>query len=405
MAVGGAGSARMDVERVKRAKEAMAKAGLDALVCRLPQNVLMLSGYWPLSGISFLVFPLEGDPVCVVPRCEEREAAEELWWARCASFPFGVLGAGDMYGEIGRLLADAARRKRWKRIGYEGGFETAAPAWNTAESAFPSAVTRRMYEPIWGESALEDATPLLLDQRVRKTGPEADRIRRCNEISCFGLEAFRASVAEGKTGVQLAAEVERSVMVKGTGYKGARRVRSFAQVATGVEETAVGYRPMEIPTTRALRRGELALLELAVVADGFWCDRTRVHAAGKPSDRQREVFDLVTKAQEAAVARVKPGASAGDVDDAARSVLAAAGLAREFLHVTGHGTGFQYHDPAPVLAPRSDVTLGQGMIFSVEPGAYSQELGGIRLEDNVLVTQSGAEVLGPFPKALEALAP
>ena len=171
-------------------------------------------------------------------------------------------------------------------------------------------------------------------------------------------------------------------------------------MAVGAGETALGYRPMEISTSRRLAPGEIALLELGVVVDGFWSDRTRPRVAGEATAEQRRLCGLVAQAQEAAVQRIRPGVPAVEVDKAARSVLQNAGLGREFLHITGHGTGFRYHEPFPVIGPLSETILEEGMVFSVEPGIYAASLGGIRLEDDVLVGPGGAEVLGPFAKAL-----
>jgi Xaa-Pro aminopeptidase len=157
---------------------------------------------------------------------------------------------------------------------------------------------------------------------------------------------------------------------------------------------------MVITTTRRLQDGDLALLELAVVADGFWSDRTRVRVAGSATDMQRQVFAAVKQAQEAATAAIRTGVKAGEVDEAARAIIRAAGYDKEFLHVTGHGLGLRYHEPFPLICPGSDEVLEQGMLHTVEPGVYFPEMGGIRIEDNVLVTDSGAEVLGPCGKSL-----
>jgi Xaa-Pro aminopeptidase len=380
----------------------MEEQRLDALVCRLPENVLFLTGYWPLSGTSFLLFPRDGEPVCIVPQVEEAEARADLGALRCVTYPSGNLAAGDTYESVSRLLAAESSRGTWKRIGFEAGFETMAPAWNAAESFVPSRATMALFEKTWGKTRLHDATDLLFALRSRKTAQEVNRIRKSNEIASFGLEAFRKAVAPGRTGVELVAEVEHAVMTRGTGYQGAKRVRAFAQVAAGREETALCWRAMEISTTRKLSGGDLALLELGVVADGFWSDRTRVRVAGEATPRQREVYELVRAAQKAAIAKVARGVAARDVDAAARAVLDAAGLKREFLHITGHGTGFRYHEPIPFISPGSTTVLEEGMIFSVEPGVYSDELGGMRLEDNVVVTDSGCEVLAPFENGLSA---
>ncbi len=390
----------MDAERTERVRGALEEERLDALVCRLPENLLCLTGFWPLSGISFVLFPREGEPTCVAPDCEEAETRQELTGAALVTYRYGSLSAGDLYAQVGRILGDLSRGRGWRRIGIEGTFESVAPPWNVSEPAVPAGLTAGLLSRLWGERRLSDATAMLNRLRSRKTAREADGLRRSNEIARIGLEAFRDSVAPGKTGVELVAEVEHAVMTRGTGYKGASRVRAFAQVAAGTQETARGWRPMEISSSRALRDGDLALLELGVVADGFWSDRTRVRAAGEPTPRQREVLAAVAAAQEAATRAARRGAVAGEVDAAARTVMNDAGLGNEFLHITGHGTGFRYHEPIPTLAPGGTVVLEEGMVFSVEPGAYSEAFGGLRIEDNVLVTGTGAEVLGPFEKGL-----
>lgn len=395
----------MDAERHGRVRAAMADAGLDALVCRLPENVLFLTGYWPLTGISWVLFPRDGAPSCIVPDCEEAEARDAMADAAAGlvtmrTYAYGTLAAGDARAAVVVALRDAARGRRLRRVGFEGSFDTVAPPGNAGEPVTASRFTEGVVERLSGRGALRDATEVLAALRVRKTPAEADRVRRANEIARFGLQAFREAVAPGRTGLELAAAVETAVVLKGTGHRGARRVRAFAQVATGAGETSGGWRPMEISTRRALAPGDLALLELGVVADGYWSDRTRVRAAGEPQPRHRDILAHVRSAQEAAIAAVRPGAAASAVDAAARSVLESAGLGKEFLHITGHGTGFRYHEPGSFLAPGSPTRLEEGMIFSVEPGVYSPGFGGLRLEDDVLVTSDGAEVLGPFAKEL-----
>jgi len=390
----------MDRERITRAQTVMEREDLDALVCRLPENVLLLSGHWPLNGWSFLLFPRDGKPTCIVPHCDEREAQEELWEADCVSFVFGVLEAGNPYEDIAARLKDATAGKRYARVGFEAGFESVAPPWNAAEPAIPAAATSAMLEGVFGRGRLVDATRVLNELRARKTPMEQAKLKRTNEVATLGLHVFHDSVGPGVTGVELVGLVEHAIMLRGTGQKDARRVRAFAQVSTGAAETAVGYRPMEITTTRKLGTGDLALLELAVVVDGFWCDRTRVCAAGAPTEKQLEVFEAVRNAQEAAIGAVRPGATAGQVDEAARAIIRDAGYEKEFVHVTGHGLGLRYHEPTPLICPGSALALEVGMYHTVEPGVYFPEMGGIRIEDNVVVTEAGAEVYGPFEKTL-----
>ena len=390
----------MDIDRVNIVKDHMQAGNIDLLVCRLPENIKCLSGHGPLLGWSFLLFPLDGKPVCIVPHCDEDEARAELWDADCIPFLFAVLDANNPYetiaGEINKFISG----RNFKRVGYEGDFECVAPPWNAAESAIPAASTRNLLEGIFGAEKLIDVTDLLNSQRRCKTSDEIEKLRIVNEIATFGLKAFYEKVTPGISGVQLAAEVEYAIMKEGTGYKDARRVRAFAQVSTGASETVVGFRPMIVSTNRKLENGDLALLELGVVADGFWSDRTRVRVAGNPTEEQKNIFNIVKSSQAAAIAKVQPGITAGEIDETARAIIRNAGYDKEFLHVTGHGVGFRYHEAVPLICPGSELVLQTGMIHTVEPGIYLAGTGGVRLEDNLHVTKTSQEVLGPFENEL-----
>lgn len=387
-------------ERLERMREAMQAERLDALVLRLPENVLLLSGFWPMIGATVLIFPLDGTPICVIPQCFEGEASVALWGAVTAYYRYGVLGAQDPASELRPILHGFAQRGGWKRIGYEAGFEAVAPAWNSAEILVPTSQNWALFHAVFEGCELIDASFLLHSQRRRKTAYEIAGLRTANEISCIGLEAFERLVQVGVSGVEIAAEVERDVMARGTGLHGAYRVRAYAQVAVGPEESAIGYRPSEVSTRRLLKHGDVALLELAVVADGYWADRTRVRVAGRPGDEQVKIFEVVRRAQEAAVAALRPGVLGAEVDEAARSVIQDAGYAEFFPHITGHGLGFCYHESAPRLAPDSTEQLAENMVTTIEPGVYVASCGGFRIEDDVVVTKCNAEILGPFPKAI-----
>ena len=382
--------------RRERLREMMARERLDALVCRLPENVLLLTGYWPVCGWVYAVLPFEGQAVCIAPDTEEQEARAELQETTLATYTFGTKELVDQGREIRRCLESARGGGAWRRVGFEGSFEAAAPAWSAAESCLPAAPSRRLLEEAFGASSLMDVTGALESERSVKTPYEVAKVRRASRIACFGLQEFSRGVAPGARGVELVAAVESAILVKGTGFEGARRVRAFAQVATGPEETFRGWRPAEVTTNRRLANGEIALLELAVVADGFWCDRTRARVAGRATERQLDVHEVVLRAQEAAIAAARSSVTGAGVDEAARVVIRKAGLDSAFVHITGHGLGYRYHESLPLLAPWSRDSLAAGMVHSVEPGVYLEDFGGIRIEDDILVTDKGGEVLGAF---------
>jgi Xaa-Pro aminopeptidase len=352
-----------------------------------------------MIGATTLVFPLHGNSVCIIPSCYEQEAAKSLWDSQRVFYSYGVLEAPNPAIAVQNSLSAFAKGKSWKLVGYEASFEVVAPSWNSAEFLVPAAQSREMLANVFAGSELVDVSALLQTQRLQKTTYEIEKLRLASEISCFGLDMFEKLVEVGITGVELAAAVEHEVMVSGT-KKGADRVRAFAQVAVGPEETAVGYRPNEVSTLLRMKAGDVALLELGLVVDGYWADRTRVRVAGQPTDEQFKIFGAVRKAQEAATAAIKPGVSGAYVDEAARSIIREAGYAEYFPHVTGHGLGFRYHEWSPILAPHSATELEEGNLTSVEPGIYKKLVGGFRIEDDVLVTATGAEIFGPFPKNL-----
>jgi Xaa-Pro dipeptidase len=387
-------------ERLDRMRRAMEAERIDALVVRLPENVLLLSGFWPMIGASVLVFPREGKPVCAIPHCYEYEASLSLWEAEPSYYRYGLLDAPDPGSAVQDILSRVARGKGWRRVGYEANFEVVAPSWNSGEAQVPAARSHAIYRAAFEGSELIDISALLQSQRRRKTAYEIAKIRIASEISCIGMAAFERLAVVGASGVELAAAVEHEIMARGTGYQDAFRVRAYAQVAVGPDETAVGYRPNEVSTRRRLESGDVALLELGVVADGYWADRTRVRVAGEPRPEQLKVFDTVLRAQQAAVSSIRPGVSGAEVDEAARSIIRDAGYADFFPHVTGHGLGFGYHESHPILAPGKADLLEEGMITSVEPGVYFKPCGGVRIEDDVLVTPNGAETLGPFRNSL-----
>jgi Xaa-Pro dipeptidase len=302
--------------------------------------------------------------------------------------------------ETGKFLSDVARGKGWRRIGYEANFSLIAPAWQSSEIVIPSENTRAMYEASFPGVELVDATALIQNERRRKTPYEAEKLRIASEISSIGMEVFQQMAEIGVSGIELVAAVEAEIMSKGIGYKGAQRVRGYAQLAGGADESSIAFRMNEISTTRRLQNGDVALLELGVVADGFWADRTRVRVAGQPTDEQARVFETLVKAQEAACAALRPGVTGAYVDGVGRAIIRDAGMDAYFPHITGHGLGFGYHEASPKLAPGSADVMEEGFFVSVEPGIYYQAVGGFRIEDDVLVTSDGFEVLGPFTKQL-----
>jgi len=150
-------------------------------------------------------------------------------------------------------------------------------------------------------------------------------------------------------------------------------------------------------TGRRLENGDLVLIELATCVNGYWSDLSRTAPVGSPKIEAEQILTIARDAQQAAVDGVHPGVSAGQIDALARDKIAAHGLSSYFTHHTGHHVGFRYHDPGFLILPGESAKLEPGMVITIEPGIYVPERGaGARIEDNVLVTESGHEVLSRF---------
>ena len=385
-----------DVERWERVRTALLTAGLEALVCRLPENVVMLSGCWPVMGRSVVVFPLEGQPVLIAP-VSEGPAIEQGWISDVRTFRAWRVGDEDPEASIAKLLGQtfADLGLKGKRIGYEGSCGDVAVVQRVLEAWAGSQTAVTLYAEAVGGAEWIDFTPHLIALSGQKTGRETARVRIANEIADFGLATFFREVAPGKREIDISAAVESAVHVLGVGYKGVNNARAEAEVISGTRTSTSWNFPTS--STRTIQDGDLVVIELAVVADGYWSDLTRTAVAGQANDEQRDLFVAQREAYLAVFEAMKPGAAVLEVDETARRTLGRHGFRELFAHHTGHGIGFRYHEPIPWLHPDSSGELKPGMITSLEPGLYGANFG-VRVEDNIVITPAGAERLCQSPR-------
>jgi Xaa-Pro dipeptidase len=393
----------MDQDRVDRIREAMRGAKLDALVLRLPENIVMSFGVWPMSGFTFAVFTAEVGPAALVaPSCEDEETVG--CWAddvRLFAWPQLNPSIPNPLDAVRDAIAAIVRRHKLQRarIGYEGSFECIAPAHNAAEPIVPCESANAWLKSLVPAARWSDATALLHQLRAVKTRAEIARLRVTHRVAGFGIERFHELVAPGRSEAELAAAVYEACLTQGSRLRQARHINVFPQISSGTNAVRA-WRPIVTTGPRRLRKGEIALLELAVCVDGFWADVTRVKAAGQPTPLQRDVFAAVKTAQAAAIDAMAVGVEARVPHEAADAVLISSGFKRYMLHLTGHGLGFRYHEPEPLLMPGNKSKLCAGHVTSVEPGLYGKPFGGIRLEDNVVVIEKGVENLTKASKVL-----
>jgi Xaa-Pro dipeptidase len=206
-------------------------------------------------------------------------------------------------------------------------------------------------------------------------------------------------VGKGHTEAKLAVMIESSVQ-EASDTEDITYARAWAMVQSGVHSEDAGK--FNRSTGKAIIAGDLVVLEMGVCVNGYWADITRTAAVGSITNMQQRMYDAVSRAQAAAFKLLRPGVSTREIDGAARSCVANAGFGSYFPHALGHQTGFRYHDPGDVLSPYNTGTLQEGMVLTIEPGVYGPPLGGgLRIEDNVLITAEGYRILSDFPRDLK----
>jgi Xaa-Pro aminopeptidase len=380
--------AENDSLRVRLLQEKMIEAGLEALVCRLPENVVYITETWPHHGISVAVLPKEGKPTHFIPEVEADWGNRE--WAEVVPFGWALLKDQDLYTSYRQLLEQVSEKHSLKgaKVGVELELEVIGTTYRHAEPILPAAPWEELIKDVLNESQLIDITDLMQSAKLVKTEYDLSRLKVANELAEIGANEFLKKLEPGMTEVEISAIIEGTIRAKGAGYKGARLVWAEAETASGSINTAKAN--LLIPSTdRVIEEGDLVMVEMATLMDGYYSDLTFMAVAGEPSERQKEVHNKVLEAQQAASRELVPGNTYEAPDTAARSVLEEAGLGEFFVHVTGHGLGFRFHESTPFLMPGAVGTLVEGIVTSVEPGVYIKDFGGIRIEDDVAVGKDG----------------
>ncbi len=225
--------------------------------------------------------------------------------------------------------------------------------------------------------------------REMKDADEIAKIRSAASLGCELFDGVLSYLEAGLTETEVAATLEYAARLAGA------EGMSFETIVASGERSAL---PHGRATRAKLPKRGFVTLDFGVILDGYLSDMTRTVHMGKAMPGERDVYDSVLEAQEAAVAAVAPGVTAGEVDEAARSVLRKVKLDKYFSHSTGHGVGLEIHE-GPRLAAKQKQVLEQGMVITIEPGVYMPGRFGVRIEDMVLVTAKGGEILTPSVKA------
>ena len=377
-----------DDAKLERVRALMGERGLDALVARAPDNVLYLTNFWGMKGYDACVFPREGEPVLVCLEASAEDAGRMAWTGDVRFFR--GYDPGDPRPPTARVLELAkAAAAEYGRVGLELSLGTQAADRMVGE---PTTFTRDWFQA-FGD--VEDATPLLAEARALKTEQEVERMRLANDIAAAAMEHCRLILEPGMSEAQIAAEGEGFVHGEGTGWEGKVDLAlGFSLVWSGP-----GIKTFTATTSRPVVEGEPTLFEIWVCADGYWCDHTKNLVAGELTPRYRELEQALLAVYEDAIAFSRPGASLADLDRRIRAGIDAMGFPGQPSHPIAHGVGARAHEP-PYAHQAGGGEIAEGMVLAIEPGCYIEGGGGLRVEDNFLITADGAEKLSPFPDGI-----
>jgi len=350
------------MERLRRALE---QASADAIIVSHLPNVRYLCGF---SGSAGLLVVAGSQATFFTDSRYTIQSRSEVVGARVRIAKMGLLRAG------GELLRS---HRSLRRVAFSPIQITVAQ-----KAALDAAVSRKVR---W----INDGGAIEKLRSIKDLG-EIETIREAAELVSRTFERTRRIVCPGISELGLAAEIERDF--KRQGAEGL----SFETIVASGERSAW---PHAHPTRKVIAKNELVVLDQGAILRGYCSDMTRTVFVGKAPPRVRGCYKAVQDALEAGKAAAKPGARAQDVDAAARNVLRRAGLARYFTHSTGHGVGLEIHE-SPRLGKGDQTVLTEGMVITVEPGIYIEGWGGIRIEDDIVVTARGARELTTAPRDL-----
>jgi Xaa-Pro dipeptidase len=364
----------MFVKRLEALKKNGRRAGVEAFLVTSEKNMAYLAGFSTLAIERFagVIIPIEsGFPTVMVPKLEETKAREKSAFKEIRSYSDSE--------SPGPLLDKAVKELNLEEAVF--GVEGTLPFrfYKMLVSSSPSIRT-------------VDASEIFSQLRCTKSEEELQMIEKAADIIARGIKAGIEFIKPGVSELAISCEIERTIKESGG------ESVPFCLVLSGPNSAL----PHGETTSRRVGGKDIVLMDVGAVYKGYYGDLTRTVFVGEATSKRREVYNVVSEAQDAAIRSVKPGVRAEEVDAAARKVIENAGYGEHFTHRTGHGLSLEVHEE-PYIAQGNKMILKPGMAFTVEPGIYFFRKFGVRIEDNIAVSQSKGRMLSSLSKELLVL--
>ena len=382
----------VDTTKLDRTRALMKDQDLSALVVRAPDNVLYLSSYWCMKGYDVLVFPREGEPILIALEPQLADAQRNSWTKDIRLFK----GYDErdprppQYRSLDIALEVLKQRGLTDKIAVELNMGTQSADRMVGEPTTPTQIYFDSFRKVSGQ--VVDATPLLNEARAIKTMQEIERMKLANELAALAMDYTREHMRSGMKESEVGGMYEGFVHGLGVGFKGkVEMARAFTLVWSGkgiATFTATGDRPVQ--------EHEPTLFEIWVCVDGYWTDLTKNACPGDLTPQYHKLLDLLLKVFNEAVRYSKDGADFPQLDRLVRARISEGGYPGQPSHPICHGVGARAHE-FPYAHQAGSGTMRKGMVLAIEPGIYWPGGGGLRLEDNFLITGTGNEKMCTDP--------
>lgn len=359
------------MEKIQQLQATLVANNIDMALVTTPDNIFYFSKFDsdPHERLLALAVFKDAEPFIICPAMEVPDV-------KATGFPYEVVGHLDTDNAWDIVANTIAKRNvSLNTIAIEKA-QLTVERYEVLQNLYPAATFTRIDETV-------------NQMRVIKSEAELEIMRRAAAMADFAIQVGVDALEEGKTEMDVLNEIESAVKAKGYAM-------SFDTMVLYGEKSAS---PHGTPGDKKLAAGDMVLFDLGVIVDGYCSDITRTVAFKSFNEKQEAVYNAVRAANEAAIALVRPGVRAMDLDKAARDEIANAGFGEYFTHRLGHGLGISVHE-FPSIHGSNELVLEKGMVFTIEPGVYKADVTGVRIEDDVVVTEDGIEVLTKFTKEL-----
>ncbi|WP_408007384.1 M24 family metallopeptidase [Pseudalkalibacillus sp. A8] len=322
--------------------------------------------------VGLLVFS-EADPIIICPKLEEEQVIQTGWTYRIISYQ--------------------DNENPWEMIQEFFARQRLTPKTYAIEESVLSYERSQKLQGLFASASIVPADEVMNQNRLIKSEQEIEAMIKSAKIAEYGMEAGIQALREGITEIELVAHIEYEQKKKGVRHMAAPPMVLFGK-NSGHPHGKSGVRKLE--------KGDLVMFDLGVILDGYCSDITRTFVFDSVSEQKREIYETVLEANRQAIESCKPGMTIGEIDRISRRVITEAGYDDYYPHRVGHGIGLEGHE-YPSLHQDNDNILREGMTFTIEPGIYIPEIGGVRIEDEVLVTKDGYKLLTQYPKELQVI--